>query len=138
MTEVAQVAAVVAHDMDDVTNESELNMSDKEEDTTQDEDDVAVDNAAEEKSQKKTSQTKDKESFDMNDEEGGETDKTHVNGVNHKENTADEKNGRPEAVDGEEEDTETKEDADNDINEDQSMSEVMLRKEVSEETKLYK
>ncbi|TNN89366.1 Nexilin [Liparis tanakae] len=129
MTEVAQVAAVVAHDMDDVPNESELNMSDKEEDTTQEEDDVAVDNAAEEKCLKKTSQTEDKEPCDMNDEEGGETDKTHVNGVNHEENTSDEKNESPEAVDGEEEDTETKEDADDDINEDQSMSEVTLRKE---------
>uniref|UniRef100_A0A8C3AYC9 Nexilin n=1 Tax=Cyclopterus lumpus TaxID=8103 RepID=A0A8C3AYC9_CYCLU len=130
MTEVAQVAAVVAHDMDDVTNESELNMSDREEDTTQEEDDVAVDddNAAEEKSEK-TSQIEDKEPCDMNDEESGETDKTLVNGVNHEENTAEEKNECSEAVNGEEEDTETKEDADDDINEDQTISEVTLKKE---------
>ncbi|XP_068447289.1 nexilin isoform X2 [Clinocottus analis] len=133
MTEVAQVAAVVAHDMDDVTNESELNMSDvenKDEDTTQEEDDVAVDedNADEEKSEK-TSQREDKELCDMNDEESSETDKTRVNGVNLEENAADEKNKSSEAVTGAVVDTQTKEDAGDDRTEDQGVSELALKKE---------
>ncbi|XP_031720069.1 nexilin isoform X2 [Anarrhichthys ocellatus] len=133
MTEVAQVAAVVAHDIDDVTNDSELNMSDaenKEDDTTHEEDDVAVDedNAAEEKNEE-TSQIEDKEPCHINDEESNETDKTRMNGVNHKENTADEENESSEAVNGVEQDTETKEDADPDTHKDQSISDVTLKKE---------
>ncbi|KAK9519344.1 hypothetical protein VZT92_022080 [Zoarces viviparus] len=125
MTEVAQVAAVVAHDTDDVTNDSELNVSDaenEEDDTTHEEDDVALDedNAAEEQ---------DKEPCHINDEESNETDKTRMNGVNHKDNTADEENESSEAVDGVEQDTETKEDADPDTHKDQSISEVALKKE---------
>ncbi|KAM6938783.1 nexilin isoform 1-T1 [Lycodopsis pacificus] len=124
MTEVAQVAAVVAHDIDDVTNDSDLNASDaenKEDDTTHEEDDVALDedNAAEEKNEE-TSQI---------DEESNETDKTRMNGVNHKENTADEENESSEAVNGVEQDTETKEDADPDTHTDQSISDVALKTE---------
>ncbi|XP_068563484.1 nexilin isoform X2 [Cebidichthys violaceus] len=133
MTEVAQVAAVVAHDIDDVTNESELNMSDaenKEDDATHEEDDLAVDedNAAEEKKEE-TSQIEDKEPCNINDEESNETDKTRMNGVNHKENTANEKNESSEAVNGVEQGTETKKDADPDTHKDQHISDLTLKKE---------
>ncbi|XP_029284734.1 nexilin isoform X2 [Cottoperca gobio] len=134
MTEVAQVAAVVAHDMDDVTNESELNMSDvenKEDDTTHEEDDAVADedDTAVEKSEE-TSLTEDKEPCDMNEEESNETDKTHMNGVDLKENdTTDENNESSETVNGVEQDTETKEEAELDTNEDPNVSELTLKKE---------
>lgn len=143
MTEVAQIAAVVAHDMDDATNESELNISDaenKEDHTTHEEDDVVVDeqddDAAEEKSE--TSHIENKAPYHKNEEESIETDnKTHMNGVDHKEkDTADEKNKRSEDVNGEEQDTETKEDAEPDTNKDQIISDLALKKEVSEEFKI--
>ncbi|XP_031163236.1 nexilin isoform X2 [Sander lucioperca] len=136
MTEVAQIAAVVAHDMDDATNESELNISDaenKEDHTTHEEDDVVVDeqddDAAEEKSE--TSHIENKAPYHKNEEESIETDnKTHMNGVDHKEkDTADEKNKRSEDVNGEEQDTETKEDAEPDTNKDQIISDLALKKE---------
>ncbi|XP_044056170.1 nexilin isoform X2 [Siniperca chuatsi] len=126
MTEVAQVAAVVARDMNDVKNEDEHNMSDAE----NKEDDVVVneDNAAEEKSEK-TSHT-DEKPCHMDDEASSETDKTHVNGVEHKENDiADEKNERSEAVNGLAQDTEKKEDDHPDTNKDQNISDVTLKKE---------
>lgn len=122
MTEVAQVAAVVAHDMDDVTNEDEHSMSDaenKENDKTHEEDDVNEDSAEEEESEK----TSPKE------DESEETDKTRMNGVGHKENdTANEKDEKSEAVNGVAQDTETKED--------QSISDLAFKKEVSEEFKI--
>ncbi|XP_010730745.3 nexilin isoform X2 [Larimichthys crocea] len=115
MTEVAQVAAVVAHDMDDVTNEDEHSMSDaenKENDKTHEEDDVNEDSAEEEESEK----TSPKE------DESEETDKTRMNGVGHKRNdTANEKDEKSEAVNGVAQDTETKED--------QSISDLAFKKE---------
>uniref|UniRef100_A0A8C4EBD9 Nexilin n=1 Tax=Dicentrarchus labrax TaxID=13489 RepID=A0A8C4EBD9_DICLA len=98
MTEVAQVAAVVAHDMDDVTNEDEHNVSDaenKEDDMTHEEDVVNEDDAAEEKSEE-TSHMEDKKICSGNDEE---TDKGHMNGVEHKE-----EDDRSDAVNGVEQD----------------------------------
>lgn len=133
MTEVAQVAAVVAHDMGDVTNEDEHNMSDaenKEDDMAHEEDDAVVD---EDEENEKASHMEDKKPRHMNDEAGDETDKTRVNGVKHKGNdTADEKNERSEAVNGVAQDTEKKLDA-SDTNEDQNISDFALKKEVSEE-----
>ncbi|XP_038571760.1 nexilin isoform X2 [Micropterus salmoides] len=102
MTEVAQAAAVVARDMDDVTNEDEHNMSDAE----TKEDDVAV---SEDESEK-TSHVDDKAS--------SETDKTHMNGVKHKEE-----------VNGVAQDTEKQEDEQPGTNEDQNISDVTLKKE---------
>ncbi|GLD50107.1 nexilin-like protein [Lates japonicus] len=122
MTEVAQVADVVAHNMDDVTSENEHSLSDaenKEDDTAVDKDDVA-----EEKSEK-TSRKEEK-----NDEESNETDMPHVNGVEHKDNnTANEKKERSEAVNGVAEDGETKKHPHPDTNEEQNMSDVALKKD---------
>lgn len=115
MTEVAQVAAVVAHDMDDVTNESELNMSDAE----NQEDDAVVD--------------QDQETSHIDDADGEASNKTNKT---HKENTADDKKKRSEAVNGVAKNTETKEDAKDDADEDHNISDVALKKEVSEEFRI--
>ncbi|XP_074491366.1 nexilin isoform X2 [Sebastes fasciatus] len=124
MTEVAQVAAIVALDMDDVTNMSDA--ENKEEDTTHEEDDVAVDeedDAAEEKSVE-TSHVEDEESRHMDEGESNETEKkTRMNGVDHEEED-DSKMKSSETVNGVKQDTETKEDEELDTNEDQSMSDM--------------
>uniref|UniRef100_UPI0037E7966D nexilin isoform X2 n=1 Tax=Semicossyphus pulcher TaxID=241346 RepID=UPI0037E7966D len=126
MTEVAQVAAV---DIDDVTSENEHNMSDtenKEDDYTHEEDDeeVCEDDGAEEK-------IEEGKSCHSKDEADDETDNTHVNGVEDKENnTADEKHERSESVNGDAQHTEKeKEDAEPDTNQDQSISDFALKKE---------
>uniref|UniRef100_A0A4W6FF80 Nexilin (F actin binding protein) n=1 Tax=Lates calcarifer TaxID=8187 RepID=A0A4W6FF80_LATCA len=122
MTEVAQVADVVAHNMDDVTSENEHSLSDaenKEDDTAVDKDDVP-----EEKSEK----TSCKE--EKNDEESNETGVPHVNGVEHKDNnTANEKKERSKAVNGVTEDGETKKHPHPDTNEEQNISDVALKKD---------
>nr|XP_019936544.1 PREDICTED: nexilin isoform X1 [Paralichthys olivaceus]XP_019936546.1 PREDICTED: nexilin isoform X1 [Paralichthys olivaceus] len=126
MTEVAQVAAVVAHDMDNVTNENEHSISDaenKEDDVTheEEEEDVAIneDDDTEKKSEG-TSQEEDKKPHHTNDTE---TDKPQVNGVEHKEKDSDDKTNC-EAMDGEE-----RGDAQSDTNEDQNMSDLALKRE---------
>ncbi|XP_035503872.1 nexilin isoform X2 [Scophthalmus maximus] len=123
MTEVAQVAAVVAHDMDNVTNENEHSTSDaenKDDNVTQEEDDVAVneDDDAEETSEK-SPQKEDEEPCHTNDDESNETDKPRVNGVEHEENEK-----KVVAQDGEK-----KDDAQPDTNEEQNVSDVILKKE---------
>ncbi len=123
MTEVAQVAAVVAHDVDKVTNEDEHTTSDAEnqnDDETHEKDDAA------EKKNKKTSHMEDEKSFQENDKASVKTDETHINGVEHKD-------GISEAVNGVAQDTETKEAAQPDTNEDQHISDLAIKKEVSEE-----
>lgn len=141
MTEVAQVAVVVAHDVDDVTNENEHSVSDaenKEDDMTHEEDDAAVnedDDTGEES--EKTLHKEDKEPCHMNDEESNETDKPHMNGVEHKEDeTADKKSERSEAVNGVARDREKEEDAQPETNEDQNMSDLALKKEVRQKFKI--
>ncbi|XP_022605022.1 nexilin isoform X2 [Seriola dumerili] len=136
MTEVAQVVAAVVHDMDDVTNENVHSMSETEskvDDMTHEENDVAVneDDDTEEKSEK-ASHTEDKKPCHTNDEEkSDETDKPHMNGVEHKENdTAKEKNEKSGAVNGVSQDRKKEEeDAQPDTNEDQNMSDLALKKE---------
>ncbi|XP_062252227.1 nexilin isoform X2 [Platichthys flesus] len=134
MTEVAQVVAAVAHDMDDVTNENEHGMSDaenKEEDVTheeeeeeEEEEDVAVDEGDDtEKKSEERSHEEDKKACHTNDEDSTETDKPHVNGVEHKEKDTDDK------TNGDATDDEEKEDAHSDTNEDRNMSELALKKE---------
>ncbi|AWP10921.1 putative nexilin [Scophthalmus maximus] len=123
MTEVAQVAAVVAHDMDNVTNENEHSTSDaenKDDNVTQEEDDVAVneDDDAEETSEK-SPQKEDEEPCHTNDDESNETDKPRVNGVEHEENEK-----KVVAQDGEK-----KDDAQPDTNEEQNVTDVILKKE---------
>lgn len=126
MTEVAQVAAVVGHDVDDVTNESELNTSDaenKEEDGAE----VDGDDAEAEEGSEDASRPEDKEPLNADGEESNQADESRVNGVNHEENS--------EALSGGEQDTETKEDEDADAREGLSISDLQLKKEVSEEMK---
>lgn len=129
MTEVAQVAAVVAHDMDDVTNKDEHNMSDAE----NKEDEVNEDNAATEKSEG-MSHTEDEKPCHAKDDASTETDKTHVNGVDHKKSKHKKHEGS-EAINGVAQDAETEQDAKPDTNEDQNVSDLTLKKEVSEEFK---
>ena len=142
MTEVAQVVAAVAHDVDDVENENEHKMSDaenKEDDVTHEEEDVAVNekDAAEEESEK-TSHTEDKKPCQKTDEGSNEADKTYMNGVEHKEDDTadDDKNEKSAAVNGVEKDTENKENAEPDINDDPNISELELKKEVRQEYKM--
>lgn len=138
MTEVAQVAAVVDHDMDDVTSEDEHNMSDaenKEEDITYEEDDVHENNASEEKNEKTRKRMEEGKPCCVNDEASNKTEKTHRNGVKQKEND-NESDERSEAVNGVAQDAETKEDAQPNTNEDQNISDVSLKKEASEEFKI--
>nr|XP_046248186.1 nexilin isoform X2 [Scatophagus argus] len=125
MTEVAQVAAVEAHDMDDVTNEDEHSMSDaenKEDDITHKEEDLDKDNAAEEKNKMR----EDEKPCHKNDAKSNKTDETHINGVEDKESS---KEQRSEAVNGVPQDTETNKDAQSNPNEDQNISDLVLKKE---------
>lgn len=128
MTEVAQVAAVVAHDnMDNITNEDEHTVSDEEnheDDKTHEEDDVNEDDAAEEKSDMKS-----------NTKERNETEKTEMNGVKHEENN-NEKDGGSEAVNGIEKDADEKQKEQPDTSEDQNISDVAMKKEVSDKFKV--
>ncbi|XP_070817256.1 nexilin isoform X2 [Chaetodon trifascialis] len=119
MTEVAQVAAVVAHDMDDVTNEDENNMSDAENKG----DDVNEES-------EETSRTEDEKLCHVNDDASKETEKTCMNGVRYKESKhkEDEDEGS-EAVNGVAQDAETKGDAKPDTNEDENISDLTLKKE---------
>ncbi|KAM9357556.1 nexilin isoform 2-T2 [Symphorus nematophorus] len=127
MTEVAQVGAIVAHDMEDVFNEEEQNMSDAE---NKEDDVIHQEDAAEDKSEK-MSNMEDKKPSDMNDEASNETDKTHMNGVEHKENNSENetKDERSEAVNGVAQDGKTKTDEQPDTNEDQNTSDLALKKE---------
>lgn len=113
MTEVAQVAAAVALDKDDVTDENEHNMT-------------CQDNDMAEETKEKASHTDDNKPCQMNDA-SSKTDNA-VNGVEHKESEANKENDRPEAVNGVEQDTENTQ---TDPNEDQNISDLMFKKEVS-------
>ncbi|XP_044217653.1 nexilin isoform X2 [Thunnus albacares] len=135
MTEVAQVVAAVAHDVDEVENENEHNMSDtenKDVDVTHEKEDVADNEkvAAEEESEK-TSHTEDKKPCQKTDEASNEADKTYMNGVEHKEDDTanDDENEKSAAVNGVGKDTEDKENAQPDTNDDPSISELELKKE---------
>lgn len=120
MTEVAQVAAAVAHNVDDVANENEFDVTHRKDDKAINEDDT-----------EKTSHTEDKKQCENNDK-GSKTDETHMNGVEHKDRNADnKKNEGSEAVNGEEEDTDN-EQAEPDTNEDQNLSDLAMKKQVSQ------
>lgn len=127
MTEVALVATV---DLDDVANEDEHNTSDtenKEDDMAHNEDDeVCEDDVAEEES-KKMSQVEDKKLCHTKEDAIEETDKTQINGVECKEEN---KENESTGVNGVAQDTE-KVDEQPDTNEDQNVSDVVLKKEVS-------
>ncbi|KAM8745646.1 nexilin isoform 2-T2 [Acanthopagrus schlegelii] len=128
MTEVAQVVAVVAQDINDFANEDEHNISDaenKEDDVTHEEENV--NNKVEEKSEK-TSRVEDEKPRHVNDEGSNETDETHVNGVQHKDDTAHEKKERSDSVNGVAQDGTTMEDEEPDANEDQTISDLALKK----------
>lgn len=122
MTEVAQVAAGVAHDMDDITNEDEHNMSDAEnrdDDVTNESDE---DDASKEEHEK-MSHMEEEEPCCVNDKASSETDKRSRNGVTHKD-TISEEDGRSKAVNGVAQDAKA--------DEEQNISDLALKKEVSE------
>ncbi|XP_074524205.1 nexilin isoform X2 [Halichoeres trimaculatus] len=125
MTDVAQVATV---DFDDATNENEHDMSDtenREDDTAHDEDnEVCEDDVAEEESVK-MSQVEEKKPCQTKDKASEETNKTQMNGVELKENN---KENERSSVNGVAQDTE-KLDAQLDTNEDQNISDLVLKKE---------
>lgn len=112
MTEVAQVAAVVAHNVDDVTNENER------------------EGDFEDKTKEKKSHREDKK-LKKNDKGS----KTQVNSVEHKEkNTAHKKKDGSDVVNGLAQATE-KEHAEPDTQENQNISDLALKKEVSQKFK---
>uniref|UniRef100_A0A3Q3R3S2 Nexilin n=1 Tax=Monopterus albus TaxID=43700 RepID=A0A3Q3R3S2_MONAL len=122
MTEVAQVSAAVAHNIDGVTNKNKHSMGD-----TENKEDVAVNKGktAEEKTEKK-SYRGDKKPRQMNDEA---TNDTRLKHVEHKKSiTASKKTDRSEPVNGVAQDTEKKV-VQPHANEDQNMSDVALKKE---------
>uniref|UniRef100_UPI003AB0FC22 nexilin n=1 Tax=Centroberyx gerrardi TaxID=166262 RepID=UPI003AB0FC22 len=130
MTEVAQVTADVAHDMDDVADEQEHDMSDvenEEDDVANEEDDVVLseDDAANEKNVEE-SHKEDIRTQNANDEASDKTDKAHFNGVEHR---ANEKNDESQAVNGVTQDTKEGDDASLDTNEAQNISDVALKQE---------
>ncbi|XP_072245576.1 nexilin isoform X2 [Leuresthes tenuis] len=146
MTEVAQVTALQAHDMEDVTNVNEHNMSsekDKEDDVTHEEDDVTheeddvtheeddvtheEDDVTHEEDDT-TLQREDTKSHHMTDKTSDETEKAHANGLEDKENgTGNEKDDRPEAVNGVS--TKEEEDPELETNDTQNISDLALKKE---------
>lgn len=111
MTEVAQVAAVVDDDMDDVTNEDEHCVSDgenKENDVPNAKEDADEDDGSKEKTVHKT-------------------DTTQRNGVK------EEKDKASKAVNGVTKKTETEQKMQPNTNEDSNMSDLALKKEASDE-----
>lgn len=133
MTEVAQVAALLANDLDDIANEEERSTSDtenKDDDLTHDADEANEDNVEEkeEESDKKSHVDEEKESKADN-----EAEETSVNGVEHEDNKS-EKDESSKAVNGLEKEAQTKNDEECDANKD--MSDVLVKKEVSEDLKL--
>ncbi|XP_026161244.1 nexilin isoform X2 [Mastacembelus armatus] len=104
---MTEVAAAVAHNMDDVTHENEHNTGDTE---------------------RKISGRGDKKTRQMKDEASKGTEKTHVNGVEQRKNETAKKNEKSEEANCGAEDTKTK-DAQPDANEDQNISDVALKKE---------
>uniref|UniRef100_A0A665WLV7 Nexilin n=1 Tax=Echeneis naucrates TaxID=173247 RepID=A0A665WLV7_ECHNA len=116
MTEVAQVAAAVTHDMEDVSNESERSLNNAEKDEAgeaHEEDDVAAheDDDTEEKNKKA-----------CHTDDGGKSDKRpRMNGKNKKE--------KSDAVNGVSDDTKKAKDAQSDTHEEQNMTDVALKRE---------
>lgn len=116
MTEVAQVAAVVDHDMDDVTNEDEHCVSDgenKENDVPNAKEDADEDDGSKEKT--------------VHDDESIKTDTAQKNVVK------DEKDKAPKAVNGVTKKTETEQKTQPNTNEDSDISDLALKKEASDE-----
>ncbi|KAM9761560.1 nexilin isoform 1-T1 [Menidia menidia] len=154
MTEVAQVMAIEAHDVEDVTDMNEHGMSSerdkedevthkeddevthKEDDVTQEEDDAAheEDDAQHEEddapvgnaeeNRAMTPQREDSKSPHVADDTGHETEKAHINGLDEQNGPDTEKNERSEAVNGV---TEKEEDPQPETND--SLSDVKLKKE---------
>lgn len=120
MTEVAQVAAVVAHDMNDAADENDLSDTEDKE--------VELTNESVNEKSGETSLQQDQMSHQTNDETSDKTAETQVNGVGHKDtHTAIRKRERSRAVNGTE-----KENENPDTREDESFSELALKKEVSQ------
>ncbi|XP_029355821.1 nexilin isoform X2 [Echeneis naucrates] len=127
MTEVAQVAAAVTHDMEDVSNESERSLNNAEKDEAgeaHEEDDVAAheDDDTEEKNKKA-----------CHTDDGGKSDKRpRMNGVEHEKDDTTEKKNKKEksdAVNGVSDDTKKAKDAQSDTHEEQNMTDVALKRE---------
>lgn len=116
MTEVAQVAAVVDHDMDDVTNEDEHCVSDGE-NKENDFPNVKEGGEEDDGSKEKT----------VHDDESIKTGTTQRNSVK------EEKDKASKAVNGVTKKTETKQKTQPDTNEDSNMSDLALKKEASDE-----
>uniref|UniRef100_A0A7N6AWV6 Nexilin n=1 Tax=Anabas testudineus TaxID=64144 RepID=A0A7N6AWV6_ANATE len=118
MAEVAQVAAAVAHNMDDVTDENVPDVAHEEDDVATNEGDAA------ERKTEKRSRSVDKKHLEKKD------DKTHVNGVEHKDkSTASKTSDESEAVNGVAQDTEKEHEEEDDTNEDQNISDLKIKKE---------
>ncbi|KAF3690884.1 Nexilin F-actin-binding protein Nelin [Channa argus] len=120
MTDVAQVAAAVAHNMEDITNKNEHSITHKKEN-------VAVDEKAEVKTER-TQHRDDKKPCQMKNKEN-KIDKTCTKGVEHKESDkTNMENDESKTVNGMEKDTE-KECAQPDTNEEENISDFAFKKE---------
>lgn len=116
MTEVAQVAAVADHDMDDVTNEDEHCVSDgenKENDVPSAKEDADEDDGSKEKT--------------LHDDESIKTDTRQRN------DAKEEKDKASKAVNGVTKKTKTEQKTQPDTNEDSNISDLALKKEASDE-----
>lgn len=116
MTEVAQVVAVIDHDMDDLAVSDGEN---KENETIN----VKEDHAEKEGSEEETEKTP----HTVDDDGSNHTETTQTNGV--KEESDERKDQTPKAVNGVAKDTEEKQDSQPETNEDLNMSEFDLKKE---------
>lgn len=117
MTEVAQVAAVIDQDMDDLAVSDGEN---KENEIMNVEKDPAEKEEGSEEETEKTPQTVDEDG-------SNQTETTQTNGV--KEESDEKKDDTPKAVNGVAKDEETKQDTQPETNEDSNMSEFALKKE---------
>lgn len=124
MTEVAQLATVIDHDMDDLTASDGEN---KENELTNEEEEEEEDQAEEEVSEGSEEKTE-KTPHTIDGDGNSQTKTTQTNGV--KEDSDEKKDMTPEAVNGVAKDTQTKQDTQTETNEDSNMSEFDLKKEV--------
>lgn len=119
MTEVAQVAAVIDHDMDDLSasdgENKENEVMNEEEDHAEEEEPEALEEETE-----KTPHTVDEDG-------SNQTETTQTNGVNEESHVK--KDPTPKAVNGVAKDAEAKQDTQPETNEDSNVSEFALKKE---------
>lgn len=132
MTEVAQVETIDVHDMEDVQNENNESAEENKEDAmTHEENDAAVSNI--EMTSEETLKTEVTKSCQMSDTTRDDAESRPMNGVEHEENgIQSEKDDISEAVNGVTQKKEENEDPPTETSDLQDISDVALKKEVSD------